>query len=104
MSIIKFRRALIEDPQTAKFQQNVEQVFQDIGSRTFIKGQVFTVDRTGLGTGSFEIQTGFTRPVEGFVVVDTLVSSTFYRIVTTRDQTIITIKPSAAGKYSFWVF
>ena len=102
MTDIKFRRAQIEDAQTSKFQQNVEQFFQELNSRIFIKGQIFTVTTTS--SAQFEIQTGSKGPVEGFIVVDQLVSATFYRIVPTRDQTIIKIKPSAAGTYSFWVF
>lgn len=97
-----FRRVKQKDPEAQQFQYNVEQTFLEINREIFIAGKLFTVTRPN--SDSFEIPTGFQTPVRGFVVADTNVNSTFYRIETVRDKTICTIKPSAAGTYSFWIY
>lgn len=99
---VLFRRVEQEGPLVKQFQQNVEQAIQELNQEIFISGKLFTVTRTN--TAIFEIQTGFTQSVRGFVVADTNVASTFFRTETARDKTICSITPSAAGTYKFWVF
>tara|TARA_R110002126_G_scaffold280437_2_gene427912 strand:+ start:87 stop:374 length:288 start_codon:yes stop_codon:yes gene_type:complete len=92
-----------QTPEGKRLQQNLEQTFLEINNEIFIGGgTLYTV--TAASSAAFEIPTGRTQAVRGFVVLDTNVSATFFRTETIRDKTICTIKPSAAGTYKFWVF
>lgn len=101
--MIKFRKIAHLLKETNLLQDNVEQAFKQANDEAFIGGRFISVERSN--TNQFDINTGLGRSAKGWLVTDTDVSSTFYRVKTDRDSSgILTIKPSAAGNYTFWVF
>lgn len=101
--MIRFRRIAHLLKETKLFQDNVEQAVKQINDEPFVGGRLITVTRGN--TDQFEVVTGLTRKVKGWVLTDTTVSVTFYRVTSSRDANgILTLKPDAAGTYTFWVF
>lgn len=89
--------------ETNLLQDNIEQAFKKVNDEPFIGGRFISITTTS--TDQFDLNTGLGRSAKGWLVTDTNVSSTFYRVVGSRDSSgILTIKPSAAGTYTFWVF
>lgn len=99
--MINFRRigiTLIEH--VVSFQNNVEQAIKQLNDEPFVRGKFFTVTTTT--TADFNINTGLSS-VSGWICTDTNVSVTFLRVANTN-ASILTLTPSAAGTYTFWVF
>jgi hypothetical protein len=89
--------------ETNQLQDNIDQAFKKINDSPFIGGKFIKVERSD--SNQFDINTGLGRSVKGWIVTDTNVSATFYRVKTNRDSTgILTIKPSASGNFTFWIF
>lgn len=100
---ILFRKVGIVEPLLKLFQSNVEQAFQIIASLPFVSGHVYSVETTT--SDPFDINTGLQNSPQGWVVIDTDVSVTFYRTKGPKDAAgTLTLTPSTDGNYKFWVF
>lgn len=101
--MIKFRKTSHIRKETTLLQDNVEQAVKQLNDEPFIGGRFISVERSN--TNQFDINTGLNRSAKGWLVTETSSASTFYRIKTSRDADgILTIKPSASGNFTFWVF
>jgi hypothetical protein len=101
--MIRFKKLSHLLRETNQLQDNIEQAFKQVNDAPFIGGKFISVERSN--SNQFDINTGLGRSPKGWIVTDNNVSATFYRVKTDRDSSgILTIKPSAAGNFTFWVF